>query len=133
MSAFYSISVDPVRSLVKIKMAGFFTLDDIEAFLAARTDAHAALRCPANAHLTLNDLRGMKIQSGDVVEAFGAMLAVPIHRSRRLAFVVDTTLALNQLMRASAGRDVQCFEDPAQAEAWLLDEVAMPAHRAAVA
>lgn len=120
MSADYTITVEPERDLVRIRMGGFFTREDIAEFIEARRVAHAGLRCGRNQHVTLNDLRGMKIQSQDIVEAFRDMLAQPGFRSRKLAFVVSPTLARTQLLRAVAGRDVRFFEDSLQAEAWLL-------------
>ena len=122
MSADFSIHVDPVRNLVRIVMSGFFTEADIAAFAEARRQAHKRLRCAPNAHLTLNDLRGMKIQPSETVAAFQAMLAAPEYRSRRLAFVIGPTLTRGQLQRAIGGRDARCFEDPAEAEAWLFAE-----------
>ena len=119
MSAQYQIDVEPKRNLVKIRMAGFFTERDIEGFLAARRLAHAKLRCGPNEHVTVNDIRDMKIQSQEIVEAFRTMLAEPEYRSRRLAFVVSPTLARTQVIRAIAGRDARCFEDSWAAEAWL--------------
>ena len=119
MDAHYTIEIDRARSLVRITMSGLFTLADIEAFLRDREKAHAELGCAPNRHLTLNDLRGMKIQHQEVVTAFRDMLAAPEQRSRRLAFVAGPTLAKSQLMRALSGRDAQCFEDVASAERWL--------------
>ena len=120
MSAEYSISVEPARDLVRIRMSGFFTADDIAGFLAARDEAHSQLRCGPNEHLTLNDLRDMKIQARDIVDSFRDMLAAPQYRSRRLAFVMGPTLARTQLFRALDRRFARCFEDPWTAEAWLL-------------
>lgn len=134
MSATFSVACDPDRDLIRITMAGLFTSSDIAAFLAARREAHAQLRCGPNQHLTLNDLRGMKIQPQQAVAAFQHMLADPAYRSRRLAFIVAPTLARGQLARALSGRaDAALFEDPAEAEAWLLgaDETEMPLRRAA--
>jgi hypothetical protein len=119
MSAEFSFRVDPSRDLVRIRMGGFFTIEDIEAFLAARHEAHKLLTCPRNAHVTLNDIRDMKIQSQEIVDAFRAMLAAPDYRSRRLAFIVSPTLARTQVMRALDRREAQCFEDMWRAEAWL--------------
>jgi len=119
MSAEYQIDVEPGRDLVRIRMRGFFTPDDIRGFLEARRVAHARLRCRPNHHVTVNDIRDMKIQSQDIVEAFREMLADPEYRSRRLAFVVSPTLARTQVMRAVAERHVRLFEDPWTAEAWL--------------
>ncbi len=119
MSAEYSVEADPARDLIRIKMGGFFTEEDIRGFLEARRQAHAQLTCRRNAHLTLNDLRDMKIQSQEAVDAFRAMLADPTYRSRRLAFVVSPTLARTQLVRALANRSARCFEHTRAAERWL--------------
>lgn len=109
-------------------MSGFFTPEDIAAFVVERRRAHARLACGPNEHLTLNDLRRMKIQPRESVDSFGEMLAAPEFRSRRLAFVVAPTLAQMQLLRALAGRHARFFEDPVAAEAWLIggDSVAVP-------
>lgn len=103
-------------------MAGFYTLEDIRAFLEARKKAHDALGCAPNAHLTLNDIRGMTGQPNTTVDAFAEMLAAPEYRSRRLAFVVGPNLARTQVLRALANRAGRCFTDPVEAEAWLLTE-----------
>jgi hypothetical protein len=133
MSAEFSIQVDPQNDLVRIRMAGFFRQADIAEFLEARRQAHEQLSCAPNAHLTINDIRGMSIQSHDVVDAFRAMLAAPEYRSRRLAFVVGYTLARSQAIRALESRAARWFEDPAKAEAWLFAEelAEMPLRRAA--
>ena len=120
MSASFSFDVDPRLDLVRIKMSGFFTPEDIKTFVAERRKAHAKLGCGPNEHLTLNDLRGMKIQPRESVDMFHEMLAAPEFRSRRLAFVVAPTLAQGQLLRALAGRHARFFEDPVIAEAWLI-------------
>jgi len=122
MKAEFSFKVEPARDLVRIRMAGFFRPADIAAFLEARRVAHRKLRCPPNAHVTLTDIRGMDIQSQDIVDAFQAMLAAPEYRSRRLAFVVGYTLARAQAIRALESRAARWFNDPAEAEAWLLAE-----------
>jgi hypothetical protein len=121
MNASFSFQTDRALDLVRIQMSGLFTSDDIAAFLEARRRAHAELRCGPNQHLTLNDVRGMKIQPQDAVSAFRLMLSDPAYRSRRLAFVASQTLARSQLMRALAGReDTGCFDSVEEAEAWLL-------------
>jgi len=124
MDAQFSFRVDRARGLIRIAMSGLFTSEAIDDFLRAREKAHAELGLPPNEHLTLNDVRGMKIQTQEVVTGFRDMLAAPEYRSRRLAFVAGPTLARSQLMRALSGRDARCFEDPAVAEAWLLAEEA---------
>ena len=130
MDARFSFQVDPARDFVRITMAGLFSRQDIEDFVEARREAHARLLCAPNAHVTLNDIRGLKIQPQETVVAFRAMLAAPEYRSRRLAFVAGPTRARMQLLRALAGRDGRCFDDPITAEAWLLREEE-PARRSA--
>lgn len=120
MQARFDVQADPARDLIRIEMAGFFTPDDIKAFVAARREAHARLTCRPNHHLTLNDLREIKIQSQEAVAAFQQMLASPTYRSRRLAFVVSPSLARSQLNRALSGRDARFFTSVAAAERWLL-------------
>src|SRR3954452_5799044 len=122
MDARFSIQVDPSRDFICIAMSGLFSLQDIADFVEARREAHRQLLCPRNAHVTLNDLRRLKIQPQETVAAFREMLAAPDYRSRRLAFVAGPTLARNQLLRALGSRDARCFDDPINAEAWLLRE-----------
>ena len=133
MSAHFSFEVDRPRNLVRIVMAGLFREDDVAAFLSARTEAHAKLYCGPNQHVTLNDVRDLKIQPQETVAAFREMLADPAYRSRRLAFVTASTLAAGQLMRALDGRPGQRFDDPEAALTWLLEpdeiETAPPARR----
>ena len=129
MSANFSFHVEPERDLVRITMGGLFGPDDIADFLEARRAAHAQLTCARNAHLTLTDLREMKIQPQDMVTAFQGVLGTPEYRSRRLAFVIGRTLARSQLLRALSGRGAYCFDTFLEAETWLFspgDEA--PAH-----
>lgn len=121
MPARFSFTLDRRRGLVGIVMTGLFAPEDVARFLEARREAHRALGCAPNMHLTLNDVRAMKIQPQQTVAAFHELLSDPAHRSRRLAFVASQTLARSQLMRALAGRNSRCFEEIEAAEAWLLE------------
>lgn len=128
MSAQFTIQIDPALNLVRTRMTGFYSVDDIAAFRAARTREFAKLTCGPNRHLSVTDLREMKIQSQEIVGEFQRLLAEPRYRSHRLAFVVASTLARMQLMRAIGERsDVRCFLDPAEAEAWVLSGDALAA------
>jgi hypothetical protein len=122
MDGHFSFRVDRAASLVRITMSGLFTRADVAAFVEARREAHAMLDCAPNRHLTLNDMRGLKIQPQEIVAEFREMLGAPRYRSRKLAFVVGATLARAQLMRALAGRRPHCFETIEAAEAWLFAE-----------
>ena len=112
MNEKFSIEADRSRGLIRIVMAGLLTLDDVEGFYEARQRAHEALSLPQNAHLTLNDVRELKILPQDVLTAFCEMLADPAFHSRRLAFIVAPTLVRAQVARALGGReDARCFTD----------------------
>ena len=115
----FTFSLERERGLVRISMHGFYTLRDVTAFFDARRRAHAQLGLPPNAHLTLNDLRGMKIQSQDVIQAFQAGLAVPAEKARKLAIVIDAAMARGQANRAIASVDTRYFTEVEPAEAWL--------------
>lgn len=119
----FVISVDPVRSYVRVVLCGFFTASDVALFVAARDREHRKLRCSSNQHLTLVDVTGMKIQSQESVERFASMLANSSMWARRLVFVVDTSLARMQAKRAISGREVAFFRTISEAEAWLFRPV----------
>lgn len=119
MEASFSIQADPRTSLLWITIGGFFGLSDIERFAGARDTELRRLRCGANQHLTLIDMRNMKIQTQGSVEAFGRLLNDRASASRRLAFVVAVGLARSQIQRAAAGRGAGYFSTVEEAEAWL--------------
>lgn len=132
MSDKFTFTLDRDRGLVRISMHGFWTLRDVAAFFKARREAHAALGLPRNAHLTLNDLRDMKIQQQEVIQAFQQGLAVPGEKARKLAIVIDAAMARAQANRAINASDTRYFTDAESAEAWLFaDAVAAPELRRA--
>lgn len=122
MDAHYTVDVDPVHNVIRHYLAGFFEPADVERYVAARNAAHQRLTCGPNQHVTLVDVRDMKIQQQDIVKTFGAVMADPRYHSRKLAFVVALSLARMQLLRASAtaNRSAQYFTNIDEAEAWLM-------------
>lgn len=120
MSARYAFETDTSRDCIRLQMGGFFSPEDMPALIAARSAAHARLTCLAHAHVTLIDLREMKIQAQAMVEAFGKMLGNPAFHGRRLAVVVGPGLLRTQVRRLISERDdVQFFESARMAEAWI--------------
>jgi hypothetical protein len=120
MEAIYKVEADPVTNMVRHYLAGFFEPTDVKNYVAARNAAHMQLTSAPNQHVTLVDIRDMKIQQQDVVKTFGGVLADPRYHSRKLAFVVALSLARMQLLRASANRNAQYFDNIEEAEAWLM-------------
>ena len=119
MSAKFLIQPDPDNRLVRAVMTGFFTAADFSRFLSAGDEARAQIGLPPGEQLTLIDVRRMKIQSVEIVEAIARALADPDRRSR-LAFVVGPTLFRAQLARAFGDREACCFDTVEEAEAFLL-------------
>lgn len=121
MSAKFSIRADHACGLIRITMSDLLTLDDVESFYAERARAHAELGLPKNMHMTLNDVRDLKILPQPTLAAFVEMLADPDYHSRKLAFVVGPTLVRAQIARAIGTRpNVRCFAEMVEAEEWLL-------------
>ena len=122
--ASFTIELEPARDLVRIRLSGFFSVDDVGRFQAELLLAHRRLGCGRRGGpLTINDISDMAIQSQDVVARWAAFLADPAHRSRRLAFVVGSTLARMQLQRTIGSRDAKVFTASDEAELWLFTNV----------
>lgn len=121
--ASFSINLEPSRDLVRICMSGFFGVADVERFQSELLVAHRRLGCGRKGGpLTINDISGMAIQSQDVIARWRGFLTDPAHRSRRLAFMVGSTLARLQLQRVIGGRDAAVFTVADEAEQWLFAE-----------
>jgi hypothetical protein len=123
----YSFAIDPARDLVRITIAGFFTAPDIAAFARGLAAAQRELRCAPNQHVTLVDMRAIDIQAQDSVDAFQRVVGDPATASRRLAFVVDLSLARRQIRRAAEIRGAAFFATSGEAETWLLSDAPPPA------
>lgn len=107
-----------------MKIAGFFEPSDVAAFAQAVAGEIACLRpsLAGRPHVSICDARGVQIQSKEAVAAFADMLAHPAARSRRLAFIVDATLARMQIKRLTARDESSAyFTDDAGAEAWVFE------------
>lgn len=121
MSAHYHFAIDPRQDLVRITMGGFFSEADIAAFARDQKRAYLELRCAANQHVTLVDMRAMQIQSQASVPQFQALMADPAMASRRIAFVVARSLARMQVKRATEGLPAALFMSAEEAEQWLME------------
>ena len=120
MTASHHVTAEPHRHLLRVTLGGFFGPHDLAALDMDRRAAHAALRCGPNEHVTLVDVRDLKIQAQDMVLAFRAMITAPATRPRRLAFVVGGSMVRMQIRRLVTSADIGCFGDLPTAEAWLL-------------
>ncbi|WP_375427244.1 hypothetical protein [uncultured Sphingomonas sp.] len=128
MDASFSITADPARDLIVMRLSGFFTPADLARLVAERQRVYATLHCGPNQHRTLSDTSRISIQSQDMVARFGAMLTDPTYHSRRLALITASSLARMQLQRAIGKREARVFTVEAEAMAWLFaDDVSAAA------
>ncbi|WP_267395768.1 MULTISPECIES: hypothetical protein [unclassified Sphingomonas] len=122
MTPIFSFEVHPDRDLISVILSGFFLPQDIICLEAARTDAHQKLRCDANQHQALIDVRRMHPHSPDVLALFIKLLAIKELAARRTAYVVTRSDALMQIKRATASAGVRYFMSSEAAEDWLFTE-----------
>ena len=116
----YWVSVGPGSDRVDATLAGFFTLDQVAAYVALAEDAiHETVRRFGSYRMII-DIRDCTAQSQDVVAAFAAHVAA-VPRSRRLAIVVRSVLTQRQIRRIIGRSEVALFETVAQAIAWIDD------------
>ena len=115
----YVITVDRVAAFVRIRLGGFFTVDDVRDFAAAQARAYAALATARGRHITLCDVSECKIQLQEVVEAFRGLLTDKSLMSERMAFVTGVSPAKMQIRRLIARDTCRFFEDVGSAERWL--------------
>ncbi|MEA3543566.1 MAG: STAS/SEC14 domain-containing protein [Pseudomonadota bacterium] len=118
MDAHYEIDADPSRGMIRVRLSGFFGIEDVRSFGMRYREELA--RLPGPGHLTLADIRAMKIQAQDIVTAFSRFMASPDTRSRKLAFVCASNLARLQAQRLTDRAEVRFFNDANAAEAWLM-------------
>ena len=131
MDANFTITVQNELDLVRVSMSGFFFPSDVERFRHARDEAHLLLRSLPNQHLTIVDIREMKVQAQETVAAFQAVLGEKRHHGRRLAIVAGSSLARSQAKRAASQRVVAYFAAVEEAEQWLLQSDEIPQATAA--
>jgi hypothetical protein len=127
MAATFDITVDPARHLIRITGSGFFLPEDVAAFVAERDRIYARHQTGVIPFVTIIDIRAMGIQSQETVALFRKAATRSRNASRRLAIVVDKSLARLQMKRVVEGRDAAFFATVAEAEAWLFRAAAIAA------
>ena len=119
MSGEFSVEIDRPRNLLRVRMWGFYAIEDVARYHAAIDAASEELGGAPSRQRMLNDISGMQIQSQDVVAAFQNVMSDPKYRARRVAFVVASSLARMQLLRVIGSRRAELFTREVEALAWL--------------
>jgi hypothetical protein len=120
MRGSYTIEAEPAHDLVRMTLTGFFDIETIRAFGAARHPVIARLGCARNQHIVLLDISGCSLQSQEAVATFQQVLGEGDVRSRKLAVVTGSSLAWMQARRILNRDGLACFETEPEAMQWLL-------------
>ena len=123
MGPTFSVSIDPRCKLLRVRLSGFFQVDDVAALEVEKRAALARLGTAPNDHVTLVDVSACKLQPQDVFRAFQAAIADPRYMARRIAFVTGDSLSRMQVRRMLTRDDADFFDHVDTAEAWLFEPV----------
>ncbi|HEX8415552.1 MAG TPA: hypothetical protein VF637_16980 [Sphingomicrobium sp.] len=127
MDLSFEITVDVASRLVRLKVGGLFTLDDVQAFAAEQRAAYAKLGTARGRHRTLCDVSECKIQLQEVFAAFRQLLDDPWLMSERMAFVTGRSPAKMQVRRLISRDTCRFFDGVREAEQWLREQQAVQA------
>ena len=117
----YEVTTNLARSLVKAKLSGFFSVEEVQAF---SRDEQAAARQVVNHSGYFNLLvegSGGVTQAQDVIGAFNELASASTLKAQRIAIVVESALLRLQLRRVLARDQIRLFETIAEAEDWLAE------------
>jgi len=127
----FDIIAEPNKKLIRAKLSGLLTVDDVSEFFRQQQAAVRTLGCRAGDFVVLLDTTDMVIQTQIVVAAFQEALATNAHKARKIAIVRPHALARMQARRITEQRQgVAIFDCQDAAEAWLLTSSADAAFNA---
>jgi hypothetical protein len=119
-AAQHSISVDPARLLVILRLAGFMTADDVQRIAAEEQAAVRTLGVPSGTHSFLIDARALDAQTAGVVAFVQHTTDTVPLKPRRLAIVARFGLNRLQARRMIGDREIGLFDSEDEALAYLL-------------
>ncbi len=122
MSSNCQIAIEPSQRLIRMRLSGFFTLDDVRNFDRERQSAIGRLQCGFNQHLTLCDVAECQLSTPEVADALQRAIGNSLFRSRKCAMVVRGALARLQAKRVVQRPDIRMFDSITEAEHWLMKD-----------
>jgi len=115
----FTIETQAEHKLVRIKLSGMLTLEEVEEFYRQEHDAIRRMGCALGEQIVLVDMTECPIQMQEIVSAFQDTMDRP-DRAWRLAMVTGGSLSRIQARRIAKRDHVAMFDTAAQAEAWLV-------------
>jgi hypothetical protein len=117
----FTITTEPRRKLVRIKVCGMLKVCDVADFLQQEHAAIRAMGCPVGHHFVLADLTDCPLQLQEIIAAFQKSMTSP-QRAKRVAVAVGSSLSRMQARRLLQREEVAMFDTVAEAEKWLFRE-----------
>jgi hypothetical protein len=115
----YKITTEPHRKLVRLKLTGMLTPEQVAQLYREEHEAIEKMGCRPGEHLCIVDLTSCPLQVQAVAEAFKSEIASSA-KARRLALYIGNALGRMQARRIARERDdVGFFEFQEEAEEWL--------------
>jgi hypothetical protein len=116
----HAISVDPTRTLVILRLAGFMTLEDVQRIVTEEQAAVRSLGVPSGVHNFLIDARALETQASEIVEFVQHTTDTVPLKPRRLAIIARYGLNKIQARRMIGDREIGLFDSEDEALAYLL-------------
>jgi hypothetical protein len=116
----FTIEADSRLNLLRVRVIGFLSLEQVAELARAQDSAARGLPCPPNEHLMLCDTSACVLQSQSVVAEFGRLIDFAPRRARRLAVVTGNAASRMQVRRILKRANAEVFVSREDGEAWLL-------------
>jgi hypothetical protein len=114
------VTTEPWRKLVRAKMSGMLTIEDVHCFARDFRAAAAAMGASSDEFSLLVETQGNTVQQQQVMSAFQELLTRPKVRARKVAIVRHGMLGRMQARRLTEQRsDTKVFDNMNDAELWL--------------
>jgi hypothetical protein len=114
------VSVEPWRKLVRAKMSGMLSLEEVHAFAVEMREAAGRMGLGSGEFALLVETQGNTVQRQEVMSLFQDLLTRPQLRARRIAIVRHGMLGRMQARRlAEHSESTQVFDNMPDAEVWL--------------
>jgi len=120
MTAKYEFSLDHARHLLRITMRGYWTIEDLHAFVGERRVVLTKAGWTAGNHVCLIDLRDYAVQSKEFHTEAHKVASDPRNKLARLAILHSSVLVKMQGDRTIPDDNRRFFDVEAEAIAWLM-------------
>jgi hypothetical protein len=114
----FTITTEPARKLVRIKVSGMLNVSDVAELYRQEHQAIKAMGCPLGEQVVIVDLTECPLQLQNIVSAFQESMTSNA-KGRAVALVTGSSLARMQARRIMRREGSAMFETMADAEVWL--------------